>query len=81
MKRAACIGAQAHQITWELSEPLDGHSIVVTSAAEVCGTWETYIFPATRDGAVTDWLELPGSMRGTKDHLEALYNAGYEVGQ
>lgn len=40
---------------------------------------ETYIFPATSGGDVTEWAELDGSMGGTLNHAVALLNAGYEV--
>lgn len=40
---------------------------------------ETYIFPSTDTGEVTDWGELDGSYRGGLDHEEALRGAGYEV--
>ena len=48
------------------------HPFIVVSA--VCSTFahETYIFPADQDGNVTDWLELPGSLRGAMDHDRAL---------
>lgn len=40
---------------------------------------ETYIFGASEDGEVLDWIELPGSFRGALDHEEALRGAGYGV--
>lgn len=50
----------------------------VTLPGFVGGT-ETYIFASNENGEVTDWLELPGSMKDTLDHAEALRAAGYEV--
>jgi hypothetical protein len=45
---------------------------VIVSAAQVFGAPETYIFAATADGEVISWGELPGSMKGTLSHHEAL---------
>lgn len=42
-------------------------------------TEETYIFGSDSEGKVVDWSELPGSIKDTKDHAEALREAGYEV--
>lgn len=77
-----------HAALYRLSEPLDSEwneeapkaEFVVVSAAVVmyCGP-ETYIFAADEAGEVTNWCELPGSMKGTLSHAEALEHAGYEV--
>jgi hypothetical protein len=40
---------------------------------------ETYIFPGSPEGEVTDWGELPGSFRGALDHAAALRGAGYDI--
>lgn len=40
---------------------------------------ETFIFGADAEGEVTDWAELPGSIKHTRDHAAALTAAGYEV--
>ncbi len=40
---------------------------------------ETYIFPADENGKVTAWGELPGSIKGTTSHEEALKEAGYAI--
>lgn len=40
---------------------------------------ETYIFGADAEGNVVEWVELPGSFRGAKDHGAALEGAGYSV--
>ncbi|SER51203.1 MULTISPECIES: hypothetical protein [Pseudomonas] len=75
--------ARGHQALYELSEPLDGHSLVVVSAIDYEShgwkTLETYIFPASKDGEIIDYCELEGSIKGTASHAEALANAGYEI--
>lgn len=40
---------------------------------------ETYIFPCDSDGEVTSWGEMPGSIKNSLDHEEALRRAGYRV--
>ena len=66
-----------------LSEERESHQYVIVSAANhgegILRVHETYIFPADKDGEITDWGELPGSIKGTTDHEEALQEAGYEV--
>jgi len=75
---------------YRLDPPLEGNEYVVVSAADMRGRSsffdmpevmkiETYIFGATEDGEVADYMELPGSMKGTLDHAEALRDAGYEI--
>ena len=49
-----------------------GDHHVVTSATNVMGEPETYVFPSDEKGNVTDWLELPGSYKGGLDHGEAI---------
>lgn len=67
---------------YRLSEPHDGHDLVIVSAVVVMFSGpETYIFPADESGEVTDWGEMDGSFRGELDHEQALSNAGYEVSQ
>ena len=71
---------------YRLSEPLeahegDKHTDVIVSAVTLplwLGT-ETYIFPATDNGKIASWGELPGSLKNTLSHAEALAAAGYEV--
>ncbi|ASZ73371.1 hypothetical protein SEA_LUCKYBARNES_54 [Brevibacterium phage LuckyBarnes] len=56
------------------------YDVVIVSAADVPFSGpETYIFPGTADGEVTDYGELEGSYRGGLDHEEALRGMGYEV--
>jgi hypothetical protein len=64
---------------YRLSVPLKGKKFIIVSAVNLYGHDETYIFPATKDGEVTDWMELPGSFKDEQDHGKALQNAGYEV--
>lgn len=40
---------------------------------------ETYIFASDADGDISDFMELPGSMRGEHTHEVVLAEAGYEV--
>lgn len=68
---------------YRLSEPLEGYTHVVVSSVDASGFGsETYIFGARHNGrawAVDDWCELPGSLKGTLVHADALGAAGYEV--
>lgn len=52
---------------------------VIVSGVANAYACETYIFPASPEGEVVDWGELPGSFQGRVDHEEALNRAGYEV--
>jgi len=61
----------------------------LTSMFPDMSTCETYLFPADPaevgkksrkiDHLVSDWGELPGSVKDVKDHRAALAEAGYEV--
>ena len=67
---------------YRLSEPLEGNEFVLVSAIRTMfdtGLPETYIVPASLDGTITDWTELPGSIQGVYDHAQALAGAGYEL--
>ncbi len=65
-------------VDWDGNE--HSHEYVVSSATVAMFSGpETYLFPADKDGEVTDWGELDGSYRGGLDHEEALRGAGYEV--
>lgn len=71
---------------YKLSEPHEGYGEgasdhVVVSAVHVMGQPETYIFPCDADGKVTSWGEMPGSQKGTLEHVEALRDAGYEIAE
>jgi hypothetical protein len=69
---------------YELSKPVRSrgrsytHVIVSAVVAPFTGP-ETYIFPATPDGEVANYGELPGSGRGFLDHAKALRDAGYTL--
>lgn len=46
-------------ILYKLDPPYEGHEYVVSSTTKLYdGVWETMIFPADRDGTITDWNEL-----------------------
>lgn len=71
-------GTAADQRVYALSPPHEGYAHVVVSACEVLGQPEVYIFGADDErGAIASWTELPGSLRGTLEHTEALRAAGY----
>ncbi|MBY4381882.1 hypothetical protein HQO24_10535 [Rhodococcus fascians] len=67
--------------TYELSEPLDGHSIVTVFATDFPGMQhdETVIVGAREDGSAFLMNRLPGSLVGWADHEKALNLAGYDV--
>lgn len=68
------------QKLYKLEPPMDGAEYVVVSAADLpmCGP-ETYIFPSTTNGDITNYGELSGSQKGTLDHEKVLKDAGYTV--
>jgi hypothetical protein len=74
-----------HAAHYRLSVPLGEYygdqrfTDVVVSTACVGGRDETYIFGADADGNVTNWGELPGSVKDCTDHAEALAGAGYTI--
>ena len=55
--------------------------IVVSASSLMPSGPETYIFPADKDGQITNWLELDGSFRGELNHNRALANIGYWPGE
>ena len=63
--------------SWDKEEPDTLFEYVVCSTASTFGV-ETYIFGANAEGAVVDWLDLPGSEKLTMSHSRVLTNAGYE---
>lgn len=70
----------AHQSLYRLDPPHEGHEhVVVSSVVATLSGPETLIFPADANGKIQSFSELPGSCRGTLDHIEALNLAGYEV--
>lgn len=65
---------------YRLDPALGGYEYVVVSAVvSLYSGPETYIFGANAAGKVLDWEDLPGSFRGSLDHVQALECAGYEV--
>lgn len=68
-------GAGADQKLWRL----ESGAHLITSVANHGPFCETYIFEADGTGKITNWLELPGSIRGVVDHEQALRNGGYEL--
>lgn len=50
--------------------------VAVSSAKLPSGEWETAIFPATADGKIADYIDLPGSSRGKHTPEEALSAMG-----
>lgn len=85
MKIATCIknrldGFAGDARLYRLSHPLEKFRYVVVSGAFVPFSGEeTYIFGATKAGAVESYAELAGSFQGSIDHAQALLNAGYRV--
>ena len=82
-------GFTGHASLYRMVPPLKGysrddddeapaHEYVVASAVANGWVHETYLLPADADGKVTDWGELPGSVKGTTDHHDALSGAGYD---
>lgn len=73
---------KAYQAFFKLDVPLDGHEFVVASAIDYAfdrGMPETLIFPADKDGYITSWGELPGSIYDSADVNAAMESAGYVV--
>jgi hypothetical protein len=54
-------------------------SAVTLPFPHIGGGTETYIFPATEDGEIIQYLEMEGSRRGTLKHCDALIGLGYEI--
>lgn len=61
---------------YRLNPPVPHGEFVVASA--IAYPLETYIFPATGDGAIASWTEIAG-VRGDFSHHGALAELGYEV--
>ncbi|GAB1837117.1 hypothetical protein MyNCGM121_38970 [Achromobacter xylosoxidans] len=71
-------GFRGHASLYRCDPPHDGHEFVVASTSSYFGL-ETYLFPADETGEIKNYLEMPGSMKGTSSHEEVWANAGYEV--
>lgn len=71
------------QALYKLNPPLEGHTYVVVSS--IISTVlhpigpETYIFASNKDGKITNFSELKGSIRGFCSHEKALKKAGYKI--
>lgn len=75
-----CVGFTGNAALYRMEPKLQGHRYVIVSATDYLdGEAETYIFPASRYGKVTEWGELAGSHKGTFSHKKALELAGYEI--
>lgn len=81
-------GFSGEAALYELSEPveytpddtpIETRFVIASAVVAPFSGPETYLFPATKDGAITDWGELHGSMKGTLSHLRALEHAGFTV--
>lgn len=53
--------------------------VVVSAVHAMFSGPETYMFPADKDGNITDWGEIGASQRGTLSHETVLTESGYEV--
>ena len=62
-------------------EPALAEWVVVSAAIAPCLGPETFLFHSNEEGDIVHWGELPGSLRGTLCHVEALANAGYVKGE
>lgn len=80
-----------HQALYQVDPPIEGHEYVILSTSYWKGSdlirdlidetlvKETYIFPADKDGKISDWLELEGSQKESICHAEILLDAGYTI--
>ena len=70
---------------YKVSPAIEGYSgekykhVIVSATVAMFSGPETYIFGATEEGEIADWSELPGSIRGSFSHEEALNEAGYQI--
>lgn len=73
--------------SWSDDDSPASHEYVIVSAVRLPilttmyggASTKTYIFPATPEGEIAEWAELPGSMKNTLSHAEALSEAGYTI--
>jgi len=69
-------------IDYETDKPEAFTDHVVISTVYVgysCNRWETYIFPATPEGKVINWGELPGSMNYEQSQEAVISRAGWKL--
>lgn len=64
---------------YRMSPPHAGHEFVIASAVNCGFAHETYLFPATPDGEIADWIELDGSERNTTSHERVMSNIDYVI--
>jgi len=69
---------------WDVDEKTVSYRNVVSSicsdkCAELQGRYEVYLFGANKAGQIVDWVELPGSQKGTRDIEQPLRDLGYEI--
>lgn len=57
--------------------PAPTHEYVMSSRALYA--YEVYLFAADADGEVTNWVELPGSLKSVNDVEEPLRELGYTI--
>lgn len=62
---------------YRLDPPYENHEYVIVS--QVHGMFnETLMFPATKEGTVSDWLEIIG-WRDAPSHVEFFDRIGYSI--
>lgn len=66
-------------ILFELDPPYYSNKYVVSSAIDNGFGVETYLFAADEEGNITNWLELPGSVRLIYNPYHPLIELDYEV--
>ena len=64
---------------WDGEETGKTEFVVVSGAHALFSGAETLIFASDETGKVADWMDLPGSFRGSINHERALLDAGYEL--
>lgn len=82
MKAAAIkrmLDMRGDALLFELDPPYYSNKYVVSSAIDNELGMETYLFAADEEGNITNWLELPGSVRYVYDPYKPLRDAGYQV--
>jgi hypothetical protein len=70
---------QFHQWHGRSAEIRTTNYVVVSAIYNRFSGNETLIFPANSGGIVLDWCELDGSFSGSKDHEQAIANAGWRL--
>lgn len=78
------LGWRGRASVYRLSEPHKGYDgpptrHVIVSAVNHSFAHETYLFPCNAEGKASSMLEMPGSLKGTTSHAEALAAAGYSI--